>query len=220
MNAAEKTRHLAAGETPPPNDASKSPLARQEAPAGTALLVVDMLGAWSFPEADSLLSRALAIAPATRALKTRCKANSVPVIYANDNHGHWRTDFRGLVEQGLRSGGARARLNEMLFPDEEDYFVLKPKQSAFFATPLDMLLSHLKVRRLLVTGVATDQCVLATVLDARMRDYSVHCPSDCLATHDDRRQAQAVRHLADVLELDVTPSHALDVKTLGAIDQR
>lgn len=215
MNAGEESRQGTAGETPSPSDASKAPLARQEAPAGTALLVVDMLGAWSFPEADKLLSRALAIAPATRALKALCKANGIPTIYANDNHGHWRTDFRGLVEQGLRSGGERARLNEMLFPAEEDYFVLKPKQSAFFATPLDMLLSHLKVRRLLVTGVATDQCVLATVLDARMRDYGVQCPSDCLATHDDRRQAHAVRHLAEVLELDVTPSDALNVKELG-----
>lgn len=212
MTADQYAGQEAAGETPPPTDASKAPLARQEASAGTALLVVDMLGAWHFPEADNLLTGAAAIAPAIQRLKAECKLKGVPTIYANDNHGHWRADFRGLVQLGLRSGGTRGWLNETLLPDEEDYFVLKPKQSAFFATPLDMLLSHLKVRRLLVTGVAADQCVLATVIDARMRDYCVQCPSDCLATHDDRRQSHVMVHLAEVLEVDVTPSNALNLK--------
>lgn len=205
-----RNRH--AGETPCPPDMGKSSLARDEAAGGTALLIIDMLGDWQFPTASELLGHALAIAPAIQSLRARCKAVGVPVIYANDNHGRWRSDFHALVDGGLQLGGQRERLNRLLLPDEDDYFVLKPKQSAFFATPLDLLLSHLKVHRLLVTGVASDQCVLATVIDARMRDYEVLCPRDCLATHEQHRHDRAMRHLAEVLHLETKPTHEINLK--------
>lgn len=195
-----------AGQTPCPENPSATPLAREHAAEGTVLLIVDMLGDWAFPGADALLQRALDIAPAIQVLKRRCRLAGVPAIYANDNHGRWRSDFRALVEAGLEAGGDRARLAKVLQPTDEDYFVLKPKQSAFFATPLDLLLSHLKAHRLIVTGVTTDQCVLATVIDGRMRDYELLCPEDCLASPDRERHAHAMRHLAEVLELDTTDS--------------
>lgn len=198
-----------AGQTPCPDDPSDTPLAREEAADGLALLIIDMLGAWRFPDAQALLAHALSIAPHIQALKARCRLAGVPVIYANDNHGRWRSDFHALVREGLAAGGERARLARLLEPDADDYFVLKPKQSAFFATPLDLLLSHLKVHRLIATGVTIDQCVLATVMDARMRDYEVLCPTDCLAARDHDRHARAMRHLAEVLQLDTKAASML-----------
>lgn len=207
MSQPRSTQH--AGQTPCPDDPRDTPLAREQAADGTVLLIIDMLGDWRFPGADALLERALAIAPAIQALKARCRHAQVPIIYANDNHGRWRSDFHALVHEGLDAGGGRARLAHRLQPDEDDYFVLKPKQSAFFATPLDLLLSHLKAHHLIVTGTTTDQCVLATVIDARMRDYELWCPEDCLAAHSHDRHAHAMRHLAEVLQLDTTDSTAL-----------
>lgn len=195
-----------AGSTPCPDEPTDSPLAPEHAADGTALLIIDMLGDWHFPGADALLERAVAIAPAIQALKARCRQAKVPIIYANDNHGRWRSDFRTLVREGAAAGGDRARLVQLLHPDAEDYFVLKPKQSAFLATPLDLLLSHLKASRLIATGTTTDQCVLATVIDARMRDYDMACPQDCLAAHSPERHNHAIWHLTEVLELDTTPS--------------
>lgn len=100
-------------------------------------------------------------------------------------------------------------MNEWLKPDEYDYFVLKPKQSAFFSTPLDLLLSHLQARCLIVTGVSTDQCVLATAMDGHTRDYELLCPADCSATSEQHRHDHAVRHLGEVLQLDITASTSL-----------
>ena len=51
-------------------------------------------------------------------------------------------------------------------PDDDDYFVLKPKHSGFYATPLELLLRYLKVDELIITGIAGDNCVLFTAADA------------------------------------------------------
>ena len=74
-----------------------------------------------------------------------------------------------------------------------DYFVLKPRHSAFFATPLELLLSHLGTRRLVLTGVATDLCVLATAVDARMRDLDVVVLKDATAARSIAQHVAACR---------------------------
>jgi nicotinamidase-related amidase len=165
-----------------------------------------MISDWRFPDADKLLPGALAIAPRVAAFKARCQATGVPVIYGNDNRGHWRSDFRQVVASSLEAGGDGARITSMLAPGDDDFFVLKPKHSAFFSTPLDLLLQHLGVKRLLVAGVASDQCVVATAIDARMRDYEVLVPRDCVASQSAARNRRAIEHLEVATALRTTPS--------------
>src|SRR6266702_4162309 len=74
-----------------------------------------------------------------------------------------------------------------LAPDPDDYFVLKPKHSAFFQTNLDILLDYLGVSTLILTGMATDICVLFSANDAYMRDLRIIIPSDCVASQDIER---------------------------------
>lgn len=195
-----------------PSDASareRAPLAAAPARRATALLVIDMISAWDFPDAGTLAPRALRIAPRIAALKARCRLAGVPVIYANDNRGRWRSAFGELVEAARRAGGDALRIAEQLTPTREDYRVLKPKHSAFYATPLELLLAHLAVRRLILTGVTGDQCVLATAADARMRDFAVAIPPDCVASLSDERDARAARYFEEVLGAEVSPSGAL-----------
>jgi nicotinamidase-related amidase len=176
--------------------------ARSEpADSGTALLIMDMISTWQFPDAAALRSAARTIAPRIARLKQRCHEAGVPVIYANDNLGRWRSDFRQLVELSLETGGVAAEITQQLVPDGSDYFVLKPKHSAFFATPLEVLLSHLHVRRLVITGVAADQCVLVTAAEARMRDQQVVIPYDCIGAGTPARTRAAMRHFAVALEV-------------------
>lgn len=171
-----------------------------------ALLIIDMISGWEFPDGLKLLPQAAAIAPRVAALKARCRRAGVPVIYANDNRGQWRSDFRQVVREALMQGGAGAHIAQQLQPDDDDYFVLKPKHSAFFATPLDLLLQHLKAQALMVTGVASDQCVTHTVADARMRDYEVVVPADCVASQSSTRNRTAVLHFEEVLQVSTTLS--------------
>jgi nicotinamidase-related amidase len=177
---------------------------RRTAPADTALVIVDMISCWDFPDADKLRPHAARIAGRIAALKRRCQREGVPVIYANDNRGQWQSDFGRLVDQSVQCGGDIAAITQTLLPDEHDYFVLKPKQSAFFGTPLELLLQHLGVSRLIVTGVASDQCVVTTAVEARMRDLEVVVPRDCIASQTVQRNDAVLRQLEQAHKLPVT----------------
>jgi nicotinamidase-related amidase len=188
---------------------SCTPLAENGAAGALALLIIDMVSEWDFPDGDELARLARSIAPAIAALKRRCAAAGVPTIYANDNQGRWRSDFRGLLESAKSPGSRGADIAEILRPKPADYVVLKIKHSAFHATPLEMLLQHLKVRRLILTGVTSDQCVLYTAISARMHELDVWVPADCTATLSGERKRAAVRHLEQVLGARTTCSREL-----------
>lgn len=187
-----------------------SPRAR----GGVALLIVDMISCWTFPDADKLLPNAQTIARPVAALKTRCRRDGVPVIYANDNQGQWRSDFRELIAKARETDGPGALITELLHPDTNDYFVLKPKHSAFFCTPLELLLHSLRVDTLWIAGVATDQCVLVTAEEGRMRNLETVVPRDCVATQTSERQRRALDHFNEVMNVKTTVSTHL--RTSGA----
>ena len=176
---------------------------------GTALLVIDMISDWRFPDGEALARQAARIAPAISALRQRCRDRGVPVIYANDNSGQWRSDFKFVVHESMESDGLGARISRQLEPDVEDYFVLKPKHSAFFATPLELLLDHLEARRLILTGVTSDQCIAMTVADGRMRDFEVVVPQDCVASITTARNRRALATLREVLAVQTPASPQL-----------
>jgi nicotinamidase-related amidase len=173
--------------------------------SASALLVIDMVSTWGFPGGRELLKAAVKIAPAIARLKARCKSAGVPVVYANDNHGRWRSDWRHLMDMALAAGGDGAHVAHLLAPDEEDYFVLKPMHSAFFATPLHLLLQHLQVHHLILTGVASDQCVWVTASAARMHSLQVSVPRDGVAAPTVARTRASLRHFEEVLKLSTTP---------------
>lgn len=193
----------------PTRNKTSSSLATHRANGDTALLIIDMISGWDFPDAARLLRLSAAIAPRIAALKARCRRAGVPVVYANDNRGQWRSDFRRVVANAVQAGGQGGRIVAQIAPDDDDYFVLKPKHSAFFATPMDLLLQHLKVNRLILTGVASDQCVVTTAVDARMRDYAVVVPQDCVAAQTPARNRRALAHFEEVLDIRTTVSGRL-----------
>src|SRR3712207_523854 len=115
-------------------DPSLSGSAPDSSPA--ALLLVDVMNDLEFPGGEGLLEHALPMARAIADLRARARAAGVPCIYANDNFGRWRSDFREIVRH-VREDGVRGKpVAELLRPDTEDYFVLKPRHSAFFGTSL------------------------------------------------------------------------------------
>jgi nicotinamidase-related amidase len=180
-----------------------------------ALLLVDVINPCDFPEADDFLRHALPAAKNIAALKQRAVEAGVPVIYANDNFGRWRSDLTAVVERCRESGCKGRPLCEALRPGEKDYFVLKPKHSAFYSTTLDVLLRALKTRSLVVCGFAANICVLFTANDAYLRDFGLLVPSDCVASNTAEENAAALAQMAKVLKADVGPAESLDFTTLA-----
>jgi nicotinamidase-related amidase len=173
-----------------------------------ALLIIDMINAFVFEGAEQMLPRALAAARAVAALKRRARDAGAAVIYVNDNFGRWRSDFRQILEHCLDSPGRE--IAKVLEPDKEDYFVLKPVHSGFQFTSLDVLLEHLGVEVVILTGVAGNFCVLFTAHDAYMRDYRLAVPSDCVASLKESGDRYALAHMAEVTKADVRPSAEID----------
>jgi nicotinamidase-related amidase len=154
-----------------------------------ALLVVDMIGMFDFPGADRMAPSAVRAARAIRGLRERFHRRGWPVIYANDNFAHWQSDFRELVAMAAAVPGAAQKIAALLEPGPDDYFVLKPKHSAFQATALPVLLDKLGVRALLLAGFALESCILATAIDANAREYPVAVVRDGVAGRPDLRAA-------------------------------
>ncbi len=182
--------------------------------SGVALLLIDVINDFDFDEADQLLRYARPMAEQLAALKTRAKQADIPVIYVNDNFGRWRSDFNAQVEHCLADGMRGKQVVELLRPENDDYFVLKPKHSGFFSTSLDILLEYLEVQTLVLTGLATNICVLFTANDAYMRDFRLVVPQDCSAANTQEDHEYAMSQIADVLKADTRPSTEIDLDKL------
>jgi nicotinamidase-related amidase len=180
--------------------------------SNVALLIIDMINDLEFEDAELIFDAALAAAGRIADLKARARAAGIPVIYSNDNFGRWRSDFREVTEHVLKDGVLGQPLAELLHPEPEDYFVLKPKHSAFFATTMETLLRYVGARKLILTGIATDICVLFSANDAYMRDFELFVPSDCVAANLEEENQHALQYIERVLKADIRPSAELDLE--------
>ena len=185
-----------------------------ETTRGTALLLVDVINDMDFEGSEALVRCAEPMARRLHELKQRCRAAGIPTIYINDNFGKWRSDFRSLVEHCLNDAVPGRQVAKLLKPDDEDYFVLKPKNSAFFGTTLDTLLRNLGARTVVLTGIAGDNCVLFSAHDAYLRDYALCIPCDCVASNTREENDAALKLMEKVMKADITPSTDLDLGPL------
>ena len=180
----------------------------------TALLLVDVINDMDFEGSASLVKHAEPMARRLHDLKQRCRGAGIPTIYINDNFGKWRSDFRSLVEHCINDPVPGREVARLLKPDEDDYFVLKPKNSAFFGTTLDTLLTNLGTSNVILTGIAGDNCVLFSANDAYLRDYKLCIPADCIASNTKEENDAALRLMEKVVKADITPSTELDLARL------
>lgn len=179
--------------------------------SAVALLLIDVINDMEFDGAEALVEQAVPMAHRIAALKKRAREAGIPAIYVNDNFGRWQSDFRKVVEHCLKDGVRGEEVARILQPEEDDYFVLKPKHSAFYATTLDTLLTYLGARTVILTGVAGNICILFSANDAYMRDLNVVVPADCVVSNTRRENEHALEQMRDVLKADITPSRELDL---------
>lgn len=179
--------------------------ARDQPGDNVALLIIDMINCFDFEGAERLLPGAVRAAEAIIELRHKADNAKAPVIYVNDNFGEWHSERSALVAHV----GARL-VHPKIAPRDCDYFIIKPQFSGFYSTNLPVLLPKLGVRRLVMTGVATDICVLFTAADAYMRDYALWLPEDAVAAEEPRRQEAALEIMRSHLGARTAPSAECD----------
>ena len=174
--------------------------------SSTALLLIDVINHFEFPDGERTLTQALRIASGVRRLKERARRAAIPVIYVNDNFGRWRSEMSELVAYCIRPDAPGRQFVEQLRPDREDYFVLKPRHSAFYQTPLEVLLEHLGASTLVLCGLATNSCILCTAHDAKMRNFQLFVPVDGSAARTRAEHEQAIQHIKTMIDAVTTPT--------------
>jgi nicotinamidase-related amidase len=177
--------------------------------SGTALLLIDVINDLAFDGSEALVDQAERMAIRLSTLKRRATAAGIPAIYINDNFGQWRSDFRKTVAHCTSRSSPGRRVSTRLRPTARDYFVLKPKHSGFYDTTLDTLLETLRIRRVILTGIAGNICVLFTANDAYMRDLKIFAPADCIVSNTAADNDHALRQIRTVLKGNVADSLGL-----------
>ena len=188
--------------------------------AGSALLLIDVINDLAFQDSAALVEQAEPMSLRLAAFKRRATAAGVPTIYINDNFGRWRSDFRQTVAHCTARSSPGRLVSQRLKPTARDYFVLKPKHSGFFDTTLDTLLDNLGIRRVILTGIAGNICVLFTANDAYMRDLKVFTPADCIVSNTAADNDHALQQIETVLKGNVTPSTHLVFRKTGRKEGR
>ncbi|MEO5731026.1 MAG: isochorismatase family cysteine hydrolase [Byssovorax sp.] len=184
--------------------------------SSVALLLIDVINDLEFEGADRLMRYVMPMAERLAELKRRARAANIPVLYVNDNYGKWQSNFTKLIDRCLQEDVRGKEMVEALRPDEDDYFVLKPKHSGFFSTTLEVLLEYLNVRTVILTGLAGNICILFTANDAYMRDLRLIVPSDCCASNEASDNEYALEQMRTILKADIRPSTELDLKQIIA----
>lgn len=172
---------------------------RPRARGRAAVLILDVITDFAFPDGPRVRRALTAHAAAIRALLAKARRARIPVVYANDNLGPWRSDSAALLAHCMQSKRSGAKLVAALAPQSSDYIVLKPRHSAFFGTPLVALLDELRVDTLILAGVSAESCVWMTACDAHTHGFRLIVPADCIAGASAPARRAMLRNLRAVL---------------------
>lgn len=196
---------------------AKNPDLHGNAPdkSDAAILIIDVINDLEFPEGERMLPQVLEMADAIARLRKKAKTHRIPVVYVNDNFGRWKSNFRATIEHVIGEKTRGAPVARKVLPGDDDYFVLKPKNSGFYSTTLEILLEYLGTRNLILTGLATNSCILFTANEAYVRDYRIYVPRDCVVGHSEAEHEYALDLMKSTTKADVRPSTRLDLAKLS-----
>ena len=149
------------------------------------------------------------IVPNIQKLKELFKENERPVIYTNDAHILNVDKELELWGPHAVRGTWGAKVVEELEPNDDDFVVTKRRYSAFFGTDLDLLLRELGVNEVVLTGVATNVCVLHTAADAFFRGYKVTVVSDGTMSVPQEEQQRWLEYMKTVYGAKIVSTEEL-----------
>jgi nicotinamidase-related amidase len=150
----------------------------------------------TMPTTPDVATRIIA---ANKRLFDWCRGHDIPVIHQVTSYRDeaeiranpfWRTRAedpsntrKNVMRHNIIGGPGCTVMPDLL--DPSDFIVnTKKRYDCFLGTDLDFLLKSHGINTLLITGVNTNSCVLATTTAANVRDYSVIVVEDCVDSMD------------------------------------
>ncbi len=171
--------------------------------AKTVLLLIDVINDLDFPGNEEIIAGVPELARTLKTVKTACSRAGVPTIYLNDNYNNWHSNFNEQLEQCLCGKSKGKILAQKLTPTKADFFVLKPMHSGFYGTSLQILLSKMKAKKLILAGLAADICVMYTANDAYMRGFDLTIISDGVLAKTRQDTAMALHKMRTLLKAKI-----------------
>ncbi|MCL4479136.1 MAG: cysteine hydrolase [Deltaproteobacteria bacterium] len=165
----------------------------------TAVLVIDMLNDFVLDNAPLFVPGAKQIIPNIRAILDDARSNAVPVVYLVDTHKHDDPEFRVWPAHAVKGTPGDEIVSE-LAPQKNDIIIRKTTYSGFYKTRLLKTLKKLRVKRLIITGVATEICVQYTSADAYMNGFIVDVPDNSTSALTTENKVFALNMIKNVLK--------------------
>ena len=186
-----------------------------------ALIMIDMQRGFIDSASPLCIPDAAATLPACAEALSLCRKAGAAVVFATR---HYRADGSDVEkcrrELWLRGGKplseeCSAELSDA-FPEElstapSDYFIVKPRFSAFFHTELDLILRRLGVDTVILAGTTTPNCIRTSCYDALSLDYDVIVLSDCTSSVNAEVQRANLEDMARI---------SAEILTLEALKSR
>ena len=152
-----------------------------------ALLIIDMVKDYFDPRRNLKITPfARAIVDPIKRLATAFRESGWPVIFSTDAYKEDDFIFTGRMEPESLAGTEGAEVTDELEKKEGDFWLPKPRFSAFFQTGLERYLREREVTLCAVAGLTTPFCVLTTALDAICQDFKSVIVADCSAALSER----------------------------------
>ncbi|MBQ9685001.1 MAG: cysteine hydrolase [Oscillospiraceae bacterium] len=174
----------------------------------TALIVIDMQNGFLSPASPQYIAGAAATVPACATVIQSCRERGIPVffvtrLYRADGSDVEHTRFHSWLDGGkpLSPGcpeAISAAMPEAFGVCEGDYLVYKPRFSAFFQTPVDLMLRRLGRDTVLLAGTTTPNCIRTTAYDGISLEYNVAVLSDCTSSVSEAVQRANLEDMARV----------------------
>ena len=184
----------------------------------TALLVIDMQNDFCHPdgfngsELGLDMTAVRAIIPAIQSLVNWARQNELKIIFTRESHAPDLSDLSpskktryanagspigqaGKMGRFLVRGEPGAALIDELKPLPSEEQLDKPAHSCFVNTSLDQILAADNITHLLIAGVTTECCVLATYRHASDLGYYCLLLDDCCAAFNPRDHEATVHIL-------------------------
>ena len=110
--------------------------------------------------------------------------------------------FGGAKKFGaLQLGTSATEFHPKIAPVATDTVITKHRVSAFYGTPLDIVLKKHQVTEILLAGVATDLAVQSAARDAHDRDYAVTIVADCCAAASEEDHETSLKVLSKIAKV-------------------